>query len=310
MVTARPSQMNRKQRERAGPAVEGRRPGLEVMHPHAAGIDVGNSAHYVAVRPDRDPDSVRRFECFTADLHRLADWLVHCGVTTVAMQSTGVYWIPLYEILDARGLEVYLVNARHTKNLPGRKSDVQESQWLLKLHTYGLLRNSFHPPAEIRVVRTYWRQRGDHVHAVSTCIQRMQKALTQMNIQLANVISDLSGWTGQRIVRAMLAGERDPEQLAALSHPGIHATRQTIARSLEGTWQPDLLFVLQQEVTMYDAYLQRIAECDQALEQHLKGVADKVADTRSDAEPPIARSRDATRWPQAAPEGGQPCPAV
>jgi transposase len=122
---------------------------------------------------------------------------------------------------------------------------VQESQWLLKLHTYGLLRNSFHPPAEIRVVRTYWRQRGDHVHAVSTCIQRMQKVLTQMNIQLANVISDLSGWTGQRIVRAMLAGERDPETLAALSHPGVHATRQTIARSLEGTWQPDLVFVPQ-----------------------------------------------------------------
>jgi hypothetical protein len=148
---------------------------------------------------------------------------------------------------------------------------VQESQWLLKLHTYGLLRNSFHPPATMRVVRTYWRQRGDHVHAVSTCIQRMQKALTQMNIQLANVISDLSGWTGQRIVRAILAGDRDPQTLAALSHPGIRATHDTIAKSLAGTWQPDLLFVLQQEVAMYDTYLQRIAECDQVLEQHLKG---------------------------------------
>jgi transposase len=186
----------------------------------------------------------------------------------------------------ARGTEVYLVNARHTKNVPGRKTDVQESQWLLKLHTYGLLRNSFHPPAEIRVVRTYWRQRGDHVHAVSTCIQRMQKALTQMNIQLANVISDLSGWTGQRIVRAILAGERDPHTLAALSHPGIHATRDTIAKSLEGTWQPDLLFVLQQEVAMYDAYQERIAECDRALERHLQGVADKAADTALDGEPP------------------------
>ena len=137
------------------------------MHPNAAGIDVGNSTHYVAVRPERDPEPVRRFDCFTADLHRLADWLQQCGVTTVAMQSTGVYWIPLYEILDARGLDVYLVNARHTKNLPGRKTDVQESQWLLKLHTYGLLRNSFHPTAEIRVTRTYWRQRGDHVRAIS-----------------------------------------------------------------------------------------------------------------------------------------------
>jgi len=285
MAIARTSESNRKQRKELARRLRSDDPGLEVMHPHAAGIDVGNSAHYVAVRPARDPDPVRRFGCFTADLHRLADWLQQCGVTTVAMQSTGVYWIPLYEILDARGLEVYLVNARHTKNLPGRKSDVQESQWLLKLHTYGLLRNSFHPPAEIRVVRTYWRQRGDHVQAVSTCIQRMQKVLTQMNIQLANVISDLSGWTGQRIVRAILAGERDPDTLAALSHPGIHATRDVIARSLEGTWQPDLLFVLQQEVTMYDAYQQRIAECDQALEQHLKGIADKVADTRPNADP-------------------------
>src|SRR5438128_8912008 len=289
------SRSNRKQRQALARRLQAADPGLDVIHPNAAGIDVGNSTHYVAVRPDRDPNPVRPFDCFTADLQRLADWLEQCGVTTVAMQSTGVYWIPLYEILDARGLEVYLVNARHTKNLPGRKSDVQESQWLLKLHTYGLLRNSFHPPAEIRVVRTYWRQRGDHVHGVSTCIQRMQKVLTQMNIQLANVISDLSGWTGQRIVRAMLAGERDPEKLAALSHPGIHATRQTIARSLEGTWQPDLLFVLQQEVAMYDAYLQRIAECDQALEQHLKCFADKAVDTPPDAEPSQTPSRETRR---------------
>jgi transposase len=295
MATTRTSGLNRKQRRELARRLQAANPGLEVMHPNAAGIDVGNRMHYVAVRPDRDLDSVRRFDCFTADLHRLADWLQHCGVTTVAMQSTGVYWIPLYEILDARGLEVYLVNARHTKNLPGRKSDVQESQWLLKLHTYGLLRNSFHPPAAIRVVRTYWRQRGEHVHAISTCIQRMQKVLTQMNIQLANVISDLSGWTGQRIVRAMLAGERDAATLAALSHPGIHATQETIAKSLEGTWQPDLLFVLQQEVTMYDAYQQRIAECDEALEQHLKGVADKVADAVPDAECSQVPSQEARR---------------
>jgi len=273
------SRLNRKQRRELTRRLRADDPGLDVIHPNAAGIDIGNSAHYVAVRPDRDPDPVRRFDCFTADLHRLADWLQHCGVTTVALQSTGVYWLPLYDILDGRGIEVYLVNARHTKNLPGRKSDVQESQWLLKLHTYGLLRNSFYPSAEIRVVRTYWRQRTDHVRAVSTGIQRMQKVLTQMNIQLANVISDLSGWTGQRIVRAILAGERDPEQLAALSHPGIHASRHTIAQSLEGTWRADLLFVLQQEVTMYDAYLQRIEECDQALEHYLKGLADKAADT-------------------------------
>jgi transposase len=285
--------LTRKQRRDLARRLEARDLGLTIVHPNAAGIDVGNDAHYVAVRPDRDPDPVRRFECFTADLYRLADWMQQCGVTTVAMQSTGVYWIPLYEILDARGFEVYLVNARHTKNLPGRKTDVQESQWLLKLHTYGLLRNSFHPSADIRVVRTYWRQRGGHVQAASTCIQRMQKALTQMNIQLANVISDLSGWTGLRIVRAMLGGERDPHALAALSHPGIHASRETIAKSLEGTWQPDLLFVLQQEVTMYDAYLQRITECDQALEGHLHGFAAKVPATMpagaSSTVPPVTR---------------------
>jgi transposase len=290
---------NRKQRKELARRLRVEDPGLQVMHPNAAGIDVGNSVHYVAVRPDRDPDPVRRFECFTADLHRLADWLVQCGVTTVAMQSTGVYWIPLYEILDRRGLEVYLVNARHTRNLPGRKTDVQESQWLLKLHTYGLLRNSFHPDAHIRVVRTYWRQRADHVHAISTCIQRMQKALTQMNIQLANVISDLSGWTGQRIVRAILAGERDPETLASLSHPGIHATRQTIAKSLEGTWQPDLLFVLQQEVTMYDAYQERIAECDRQLEGHLRGLAGKAdAAQPPTPQPPKRRRKAGSHAPQ------------
>ena len=308
MVVAHPAALNRRQRKALARRLRVEDPGLDVMHPHAAGIDVGNSSHYVAVRPDRDPDSVRRFECFTADLHRLADWLQQCGVTTVAMQSTGVYWIPLYEILDARGLEVYLVNARHTKNLPGRKTDVQESQWLLKLHTYGLLRNSFHPPAEIRIVRTYWRQRGDHVHAISTCIQRMQKVLTQMNIQLANVISDLSGWTGQRIVRAILAGERDPQTLAALSHPGIHATQDMIAKSLEGTWQPDLLFVLQQEVAMYDAYQQRITECDQALEQHLKGVPDKLAGPAPEGEPAPSIPRERRSGPKRRRKAGSHTP--
>ena len=187
--------MNRKQRKELARRLQSANPGLEVVHPRAAGIDVGNGAHYVAVRPEQDAEPVRRFECFTADLHRMADWLEACEVKTVAMQSTGVYWIPLYEILEQRGFEVYLVNARHTKNLPGRKSDVQESQWLLKLHTHGLLNNSFQPTAEIRVVRTYWRQRGEHVRGASTCIQRIQKVLTQMNVQLANVISDLSGLT-------------------------------------------------------------------------------------------------------------------
>jgi transposase len=275
MGTGKKLWQNRKERKEWARRLQSEDPGLEVVHPHAAGIDVGNSAHYVAVRPDRDPEPVRRFECFTADLHHLADWLESSGVKTVAMQSTGVYWIPLYEILEDRGFEVYLVNARHTKNLPGRKSDVQESQWLLKLHTYGLLNNSFQPPTEIRTLRTYWRQRAEHVRGAATCVQRMQKALTQMNLQLANVISDLSGVTGQKIVRAIVAGERDPRKLAAHSDPRIHASQDEIAKSLEGNWRVELVFVLQQEVDMYDTYQRRIAECDQQLQKHLATFVNK-----------------------------------
>jgi transposase len=267
---------SRKERKEWAQRLQSEDPGLEVVHPHAAGIDVGNGLHYVAVRRDRDPQPVRRFECFTADLHRLADWLQHCAVNTVAMQSTGVYWIPIYEILEERGIQVYLVNARHTKNLPGRKSDVQESQWLLKLLTYGLLNNSFQPPSEIRVLRTYWRQRGEHVRGAATCIQRMQKSLTQMNVQLANVISDVSGMTGQAIIRSILAGDHDPRKLAELSDPRIHASREEVAKSLEGNWRPELLFVLQQEVAMYDTYQQRIAECGQQLRKHLATFAETI----------------------------------
>jgi len=276
MATDNKSWRNRKERKEWARRLQAEDPGLEVVHSHAAGIDVGNGAHYVAVRPDCDPQPVRRFECFTADLHRLADWLESCGVKTVAMQSTGVYWIPLYEGLEERGFKVYLVNARHTKNLPGRKSDVQESQWLLKLHTYGLLNNSFQPPAEIRILRTYWRQRAEHVRGAATCVQRIQKALTQMNVQLANVISDVSGLTGQTIIRAIVAGERDPVKLAELSQPGIQASREEVAKSLEGNWRPELLFVLQQEIEMYDIYQQRITECDQQLQKQLAGFAGTV----------------------------------
>src|SRR5262244_1024212 len=219
MTTGKKLWRNRKERKEWARRLQSEDPGLEIVHPLAAGIDVGNSAHYVAVRPDRDPEPVRRFECFTADLHGMADWLQSCGVKTVALQSTGVYWIPLYDILEERGFEVYLVNAQHTKNLPGRKSDVQESQWLLKLHTYGLLNNSFQPPSKIRTLRTYWRQRLQHVTGAATCVQRMQKALTQMNIQLANVISDLSGVTGQLIVRAIVAGRTQPPKARGTQSP-------------------------------------------------------------------------------------------
>ena len=240
--------LNGKQKKQLWRQIQAQDPGLEVVHRHAAGIDVGNESHYVAVAPSCDPEPVRRFGCFTEDLRRMAEWLIRCGVKTVAMQSTGVYWIPLYDILEEYGLEVFLVNAQHTRNLPGRKTDVQESQWLLKLHTYGLLNNSFRPPAEILTLRTYWRLRAEHVRGASSAIQRMQKTLTQMNVQLANVISDISGLSGMAIMRAILSGERDPRRLAALCDARIQATREEVAKSLEGNWRADLLFTLQQEV--------------------------------------------------------------
>jgi hypothetical protein len=235
------------------------------VHPDAAGIDVGNQTHYVAVPPQRDNEAVRRFGCTTAELKAMAAWLKQCGIRTVAMQSTGVYWIPVYDILEQAGLEVYLVNARETKNLPGKKTDVQESQWLMKLHTYGLLRNSFRPAQEIRMVRNYWRQRNDVVQSAGRHIQRMQKALTQMNVQLANVISDLSGVTGQAIIQAILAGERDPRKLAAYRDVRVKATEEEIARSLEGNWQEDLRFVLKQEQQGYEFCQRQMAECDARL---------------------------------------------
>src|SRR5216683_828722 len=173
---------------------------LDVVHPEAAGIDVGGSEHWVAISPDRDPEPVRRSGCFTADLREMARWLVEKGVRSVAMQSTGVYWMPVLEVLEQHGLEVYLVNARHTKNVPGRKSDVQECQWLLKLHTFGLLNNSFQPTDEIRIARTLWRQRGGLGMQAGSAIQRMQKTLTEMNVQLSNVLSDLSGASGMAIM--------------------------------------------------------------------------------------------------------------
>jgi transposase len=264
------NKMNRKQRREMMRQIQSEDLSLEVVHPHAAGIDIGNESHYVAVPPTRDRQPVRHFGCTTVELKALAEWLKQCGIQTVAMQSTGVYWIAVYDILETAGLDVYLVNARDTKNLPGRKSDVQESQWLMKLHTYGLLRNSFRPSQEIRTMRTYWRQRNDLIRAAVSHMQRIQKALTQMNIQLGNVLSDVSGVTGQAILKAILAGERDPHKLAALRDPRVKASEEQIARYLEGNWQEDLLFVLKQEQAGYEFCQQQIAECDRQLEQYLQ----------------------------------------
>ena len=249
---------------------------LEIVHPDAAGIDVGGSEHWVAVSPDRDPEPVRRFGCFTADLREMGQWLVQKGVRSVALQSTGVYWMPVFEVLEQHGLEVYLVNAQHTKNVPGRKSDVQECQWLLKLHAFGLLNNSFQPTDEIRIARTLWRQRGNLVAEASSVIQRMQKVLTEMNMQLSNVLSDLSGVSGMAIINAILNGERDTQKLAALAEPEVKASARTIALSLEGNWREELLFVLGQEVQLYRTYQEHIADCDLQLHRHLKSFDSRV----------------------------------
>lgn len=269
-------EMNRKQRREMMRQMQSEDLNLEVVHPNAAGIDIGNTSHYVAVPPSRDPQSVRCFGCTTAELKTMAEWLKQCGIRTVAMQSTGVYWIAVYDILEEAGLEVYLVNARETKNLPGRKTDVQESQWLMKLHTYGLLRNSFRPSQEIRTLRTYWRQRQDLVRSTGRHIQRMQKALTQMNIQLANVISDISGVTGQAILKAILDGERDPRELAAYRDCRIEASKEEIAQALEGNWQEDQLFLLRQEQAGYEFCQKQITECDQQLARYLAQLEDRT----------------------------------
>ena len=268
-------EMNRKQRREMMRKMQSEDVSLEVVHPHAAGIDIGNESHYVAVPPSRDQQSVRRFGCTTAELKAMAEWLKQCGIRTIALQSTGVYWIAVYDILEAAGLEVYLVNARETKNLPGRKTDVQESQWLMKLHTYGLLRNSFRPSREIRSLRTLWRQRHDLVQSAGRHIQRMQKALTQMNIQLANVISDISGATGQAIIKAILSGERDPRELAAYRDSRVKASAEEIAQALEGNWQDDQLFVLQQELDGYEFCQKQMGECDRKLAQYLGQAEDR-----------------------------------
>jgi transposase len=263
-------------------------PGLEVVHANAAGIDIGNESHFVAVPPAKDAEPVREFGSWTADLERMAAWLKSCGIETVAMQSTGVYWFAVYDVLEKHGLKVFLVNASHTRNLPGRKSDVQESQWLMKLHTYGLLRNSFRPPEDIRPIRAVWRLRDRHVHDAARSVQHMQKALTSMNVHLANAISDISGISGQAIIRSILAGERNPQKLAQLCDQRIQASKEEVARSLEGNWQEDQLFELQHAVDEYDFRLKQIAECDSKLQTYLAVLPTRAAPGANSGAVPVA----------------------
>lgn len=262
--------------------------GLEVVHPKAAGIDVGNEEHYVAIPPSLDDDPVRRFDCFTEDLESMADWLVERGITTAVMQSTGVYWMALYDILEKRKINVFLVNARDTKNLPGRKTDVLECQWLLKLHVYGLLKNSFLPADQILTMRTYWRQRQQHIADASRCTQHIQKAFTQMNVQLANVLSDVCGFTGKSIIRAILKGERDPKELAKLRDPRVKVSQEVIAKSLHGNWREDLLFILKQEFESHQSFEEKIKQCDARLYEHMQ-LMEERADPKSLGECPRSK---------------------
>ena len=246
-----------------------RGPKLEVTNPNAAGIDIGSASHYVAVPADRDDQPVREFKSFTVDVHKLADWLDACGVDTVAMESTGVYWIPVYEILERRGFTVLLVNARHVKNVAGRKSDVLDCQWLQQLHSYGLLRGAFRPADQVCVLRSLSRQRAMLLRLQARHIQHMQKALVQMNIQLANVISDVVGETGQKILRAIVAGERDPYALAGMKNVRIKASEEEIAQSLRGNWRDEHVFALKQALELFDFYAERVADCDALIEQQM-----------------------------------------
>jgi len=255
----------------------------------AAGIDVGSKSHFVAVPEGVDPDPVREFSTFTDDLEHLAYWLISCGVTTVAMESTGIYWIPVFEILESHGFEVKLVNARHVKNVPGRKSDVIDCQWLQQLHTYGLLRGAFRPTDQVVALRAYVRQRATLVKVSGSHIQHMQKAMSQMNLQLHNVVTDITGVTGMRIIKAIVAGERDPIKLAAFRDKRCKNDVQTIARSLRGNYRPEHLFSLQQAVELYEFYLSKIDECDRQILQQLRLFDGKDSEgTPGDGKPPAS----------------------
>ena len=269
--------LGRKERRELERRLKSADPRLPVIHADAAGIDVGNESHFVSVPEERDAQPVREFGSWTAELESMATWLKACGIGSVVLQSTGVYWVAVYDVLQRHGLEVNLVDARATKNVPGRKSDVQECQWLRRLHTYGLLRPCFRPAEAIRAVRTVWRLRDEQVKEAGRAVQHMQRALIQMNVQLHNVISDLSGVSGQAIVRAILSGQRDAVQLAALRDGRIQASEEEIIHSLRGDWKEDVLFELQQAVAAYDFHRQQIAQCDQQLEKYLAALPSRKA---------------------------------
>jgi transposase len=247
-----------------------------VFQPHAAGIDIGAREIYVAVAADRDEHPVRKCGTFTGDLHQMAEWLVSRGITTAAMESTGVYWIPVYDVLEQHGIKPCLVNPRNMKNVPGKRTDFHECQWIQYLHSIGLLHSAFRPEGEVCAVRSLMRHRNDLVAMASQHVQHMQKALTQMNVQFQHVISDITGLTGLAILDAIVAGERDPAKLAKLRDPRIKASEETIQKSLEGNWRAEHILVLKQRLSLYRGYQQQISDCDQEIEKLVAAFEPKV----------------------------------
>lgn len=267
--------------------------GLPIIHPFAAGIDIGSRFHVVAVSPDLCNEPVQTFRAFTSDLERMADWIISTGTRTVAMESTGVYWVAAYEVLESRGLEVILANAREARAVPGRKSDVNDAQWLQRLHACGLLRASFRPGRDIAELRAYLRARERHTDYAAAHIQHMQKALTYMNIQLHHVISDITGATGMKIIRAIVAGERDPDKLAEMRDVRCKENVETIRSSLIGNYQPEHLFALKQALGLYDFYQRCIDECDTEIERAVAGL--NIG--KAVPEAPLPKARHRSRQP-------------
>ncbi len=264
---------------------------LKLVNPSAAAIDIGSTMHVAAVNPDHVDTPVRTFGTFTHDLHDLAEWFRSCGVTSVAMESTGVYWIPAFEILEKHGFDVILVNARYAKNVPGRKTDVSDASWLRQLHSYGLLRGSFRPEAEIATLRAYLRQRERLVEYAAAHIQHMQKALMEMNLQLHHVVSDITGSTGMRIIRAIVAGERDPDVLASMRDIRCHSSIETIRASLVGNDRDEHIFALTQSLELFDFYQEKILACDHKLETALSHVTVRAGEQVS----PLPKARTKTK---------------
>lgn len=263
---------------------------MAVVHPNAAAIDIGATMHMAAVCPDRATEPVRSFGTFTTDLQKLADWFAECGVNTVVMESTSVFWIPIFELLDARGFTVLVVNARDAKHVPGRKTDVSDAQWLQRLHSYGLLRPSFRPKGKIAELRAYVRQRERLLEYAASHIQHMQKALTEMNVQLHHVVADITGVTGLRIIRAILAGERNPKRLASLRHYSCHAKAETIEKALTGNYRAEHIFALEQALALFDTYHEKVSTCDIRIEEVLNELNTGRKQPQKPLPPPTRRN--------------------